>query len=111
MKHIILTAAALLLCFSLGAQKYKGGVADKTIAVVGGETILLSDLEAEVQQMRMNGTAGDRDMRCELLENMMESKLFLMQARVDSLNVSASAAVLVYEAVRQRLGKHNAYEG
>ena len=41
MKHIILSAAALLLCLSLGAQKYKGGVADKTIAVVGGETILL----------------------------------------------------------------------
>ena len=100
MKHIILTAAALLLCFSLGAQKYKGGVADKTIAVVGGETILLSDLEAEVQQMRMNGTAGDRDMRCELLENMMESKLFLMQARVDSLNVSAE---MVSNNLNQRL--------
>ena len=62
MKHIILTAAALLsICLSAEAQKYKGGVADKTIATVGGETILLSDLEAEVQQMRMNGTAGDRE--------------------------------------------------
>ena len=100
MKHIILTAAALLLCLSLGAQKYKGGVADKTIAVVGGETILLSDLEAEVQQMRMSGTAGDRDMRCELLEKMMESKLFLMQARVDSLNVNAE---MVSSNLNQRL--------
>ena len=100
MKHIILTAAALLLCLSMGAQKYKGGVADKTIAVVGGETILLSELEAEVQQMRMNGTAGDRDMRCELLESMMESKLFLMQARVDSLSVSAE---MVANSLNQRL--------
>ena len=100
MNHIILTAAALLLCWNLGAQKYKGGVADKTIAVVGGETILLSELEAEVQQMRMNGTAGDRDMRCELLENMMESKLFLTQARVDSLNVSAE---MVSNSLNQRM--------
>ena len=100
MKHIFLTAAALLLCLSMGAQKYKGGLADKTIAVVGGEAILLSDLEAEVQQMRMNGTAGDRDMRCELLENMMESKLFLMQARVDSLSVSAE---MVQNNLNQRL--------
>ena len=88
MKHIILTATALLLCCTLGAQKYKGGVADKTIAVVGGETILISDLESEVQQMRMNGASSDRDIRCEVLESMMEAKLFLMQARVDSLTVN-----------------------
>jgi peptidyl-prolyl cis-trans isomerase SurA len=31
---------------------------------------------------------SDRKARCELLENMMSSKLFLMQARVDSLNVN-----------------------
>ena len=89
MKHIILTAAALLTCLGLNAQKYKNGVADKTVAVLGGETILISDLESEVQQMRMNGASSDRDIRCELLENMMEAKLFLMQARVDSLSVNA----------------------
>ena len=90
MKQLILTAAALLLaCTGLLAQKYKGGVVDKTVAVVGGETILLSELETEVQQMRMSGAAVDRDVRCELLEKMMESKLFLMQARIDSLTVGA----------------------
>ena len=88
MKHIILTAAALLTCFTLSAQKYKNGVADNTIAVMGGETILLSDLESEVQQMRMNGATSDKDIRCELLETMMEAKLFLMQARIDSLTIN-----------------------
>ena len=88
MKHIILTAAALLTCLSLSAQKYKGGVIDKTVAVVGGETLLLSDLEGEIQQMRMNGVSSDRDIRCELLESMMEAKIFLMQARIDSLSVN-----------------------
>ena len=87
MKHSFLTVAALFLCLSLGAQKYKG-VIDKTVAVVGGETILLSDVEAEVQQMRAGGASSDRDMRCEVLEAMMESKLFLMQARIDSLTVN-----------------------
>ncbi len=91
MKHIILTVAALLACFTMSAQKYKNGLADKTVAIVGGETILLSDLESEVQQMRMSGSSSDRDMRCELLENMMEAKLFLMQARIDSLSVSNDA--------------------
>ena len=88
MKHIILTAAALLTCLNLSAQKYKGGVIDKTVAVVGGETLLLSDLEGEIQQMRMNGVSSDRDIRCELLESMMEAKIFLMQARIDSLSVN-----------------------
>ena len=88
MKNILLTAAALLLSLTLSAQKYQNGLVDKTVATVGGETILLSDLEAEVQQMRASGAGSDRDMRCEILENMMEAKLFLMQARVDSLTVN-----------------------
>ncbi len=100
MKHIILTAAALLTCLGLNAQKYKNGVADKTVAVLGGETILISDLESEVQQMRMNGASSDRDIRCELLENMMEAKLFLMQARVDSLTVNTE---MVQSNLTQRL--------
>ena len=87
MKHIFLSAAALLVCFTLSAQKYKG-VIDKTVAVVGGETILLSDVEAEVQQMRASGAGSDRDLRCEVLENMLDAKIFLMQARIDSLSVN-----------------------
>ena len=87
MKHIFLSAAALLICFTLSAQKYKG-IVDKTIAVVGGETILLSDIEAEVQQMRASGAGSDRDLRCEVLENMLDAKIFLMQARIDSLTVN-----------------------
>ena len=88
MKHIYFSLALLFACLPLSAQKYKNGVVDKTVAVVGGETILISDVEAEVQQMRAGGSSSDRDMRCEVLEAMMESKLFLMQARVDSLTVN-----------------------
>ena len=87
MKHIFLSAAALLACLTLSAQKYKG-IVDKTVATVGGEVILLSDVEAEVQQMRAGGSSSDKDMRCEILQNMMESKLFLMQSRLDSLTVN-----------------------
>ena len=100
MKHTLLTAAALLLCVSLSAQKYKGGLIDKTVAVIGGETILLSDIEAEVQQRRAGGITSDRDMRCEVLEAMMESKIFLMQARVDSLTVATD---MVESNLNQRI--------
>lgn len=91
MNHIMKVVAALLLLslnVSLHAQKYGDGLIDKTVAVVGNEMISLSQLEQEVQMMRAQGMASDRNMRCELLEQMMESKLFLMQARLDSLSVN-----------------------
>ena len=89
MKRILFTLAVLAACLPLSAQKYKNGVVDKVVAIVGGEVILLSDVEAEVQQMRAGGYTSDRDLRCEVLEAMMESKLFLMQSRVDSLTVNS----------------------
>ena len=84
----ILTLAAILLTTAAAAQKYNG-VIDKTIAVVGGESITISQLEQEVQMMRAQGMASDRSTRCGILEGMMQAKLFLMQSRLDSLNVNA----------------------
>ena len=83
----ILTLAALLVSTALWGQRY-GGVIDKTIAVVGNELITISELEREVQMMRAQGMSSDQSTRCTLLENMMQSKLFLMQARLDSLTVN-----------------------
>ena len=58
------------------------------IAVIGNEMIMISDLEEEVQMMRAQGLMSDRNARCEILESMMESKLFLMQSRLDSLELN-----------------------
>ena len=58
MRNISLCLTCLLLCISLNAQKYNG-VVDKTVATSGGEVILLSDVEAEVQQMRAGGSSSD----------------------------------------------------
>ncbi len=81
-------AVLFSLSFLSHAQKYSDGLIDKTVAVVGNEMIAISQLEQEVQVMRAQGMASDRNVRCELLEQMMESKLFLMQARLDSLTVN-----------------------
>ena len=92
MRHILKGVAVFLFAaasISASAQKYQGGIVDKTIAVVGNEVIMISDIESEIQMMQYNyGMQSDRKARCELLENMMSSKLFLMQARVDSLVVN-----------------------
>ena len=76
------------LSLQMSAQKYDNGLIDKSIAVVGNEMISLSQLEENVQMTRLRGMMSDKNVRCDLLEQMMISKLFLMQARLDSLNVN-----------------------
>ena len=88
MRRLLLSVLLAVLPLAASAQKYAGGVIDKTVAVVGNEVIMISDIEEEVQMMRAQGMSSDRNLRCELLERMMEQKLFLMQARLDSLSIN-----------------------
>ena len=91
MRHIF-KGVAVLACSAMSllasAQKYPNGIIDKTIAVVGNEMIMISQLEEEVQMMKAYGMMSDKSGRCEILESMMSSKLFLMQSRLDSLEVN-----------------------
>ena len=85
----IMAAAAFAVISTLAsAQKYPDGIVDKTIAAIGNEMITISDLEEEMQMMQAYGMGSDKNARCEALEEMMVAKLFLMQARVDSLTVN-----------------------
>ena len=93
---------ALVLPVCGFAQTYPNGLIDKTIAVVGNEMISLSQLEQEILYMRMQGMYSDKNMRCEQLERMMESKLFLMQARIDSLSVNQE---MVNSSLEQRMAQ------
>lgn len=103
MKNILkltLAIAAVMLPLCGSAQVYPSGLVDKTVAVVGNEMISLSQLEQEILYMRMQGMFSDKNMRCEQLERMLESKLFLMQARVDSLSVNQE---MVNSSLAQRM--------
>ena len=101
MKRFLL---ALLAVAGLGgavmAQNYPAGVIDKTVAVVGNEMISIGQIENELLYRRANGMASDASMRCEILENMLEAKLFLMQSRIDSLTVNQD---MVSSALSQRI--------
>ena len=111
MGNFLRTAVALALagisCMAYG-QKYPNGIIDKTIAVVGNEMIMISQLEEEVQIMKAQGFSSDRDARCEILKNMMVSKLFLMQARLDSLSVNND---MVEGALQNRIDQFRTYFG
>ncbi len=84
----LLAILAIFSGISAYAQTYSGGLVDKTIAVVGNEAIMLSQLENEVQMMLAQGVISKQNVRCEILENLLTQKLMLIQARVDSLKVA-----------------------
>ena len=88
-KRLVTAAFLAAATLTASAQKYSDGLIDKTIAIVGNEVIMLSDLEDEVAMMKAYGMMSDKKGRCEILEEMMATKLFLMQARLDSLAVNS----------------------
>lgn len=88
MRFAAVVVACIAFSAAASAQKYNGGLVDKTVAVVGNEVIMISDIEEEVKMQAMGGYMSDKTGRCEMLEQMMVAKLFLMQARVDSLEVN-----------------------
>ena len=88
MKKIVWAVTVLILALTPAfAQKYEG-VVDKSVALVGNDIVMLSDIEAEAQMMRARGLTVDKSARCEILENMLVSKLFLTQAKLDSLAIN-----------------------
>ncbi len=91
MGFVAVAVASVAMAVSASAQKYNNGLVDKTVAVIGNEVIMLSELEEEMKAQDMGHMSG-RAGRCELLEELMVSKLFLMQARVDSLVVNNEMA-------------------
>ncbi|OQX81033.1 MAG: hypothetical protein B6D61_01170 [Bacteroidetes bacterium 4484_249] len=88
----ILSVLLVLLFNNLFAQE-EGTVIDQVIAVVGGNIILESEIEAQYLQYRMQegGHAGSSStVKCSMLETMLYQKLLLNQAELDSVEVSDS---------------------
>ena len=106
MKQIFVATALLFIISIFGtesyAQRYREGLIDKTIVLIGNDMIMLSDLENEVQMMSARGFTADRNARCQIIEEMLVSKLFLNQARIDSLEVNEAN---VESALTQRINE------
>ncbi|HOO69064.1 MAG: peptidylprolyl isomerase [Bacteroidales bacterium] len=113
-KSALCVLVLLLTAGSAFGQKYGNGLVDKVIALVGNEMIQLSAIEEEVQMQIMQGVISDKNIRCEILENMLVSKLMLNQARLDSLTVNEEYVELELENrlqdIKTRLGGEKATE-
>ena len=64
------------------------GVVDEIVWIVGDEAILLSDVEAQYRAMQSQGQRINGDPYCVIPEQIAIQKLFLNQARLDSVFVT-----------------------
>lgn len=78
---------ALLLGTIITGQQVSNAqdkVIDQIVAVVGSNPILKSDIETAAIQMQAQGMSTQGDMKCEILEELLEQKLLLAEAELDT---------------------------
>lgn len=79
----------LLLSFTGFAAVRSQVLVESIAAIVGDEVVLLSDVENLVYDMRRQGSRKPvEEIRCEVFEELLVTKLFLDQARIDSIIVT-----------------------
>ena len=105
----LVVVAATLLSSAIGAQaqQRRQVMLDKVVAVVGGSSILHSEVqeyaEALVMQRRQMGYTSERDPMNEALEGLLEQKLLYNQALIDSVEVNTSDVSAMIENYMQQL--------
>ncbi len=87
--RFLLMLAVLLLS---GITAVKAQVLVESVAaIVGNEVIYLSDIESMVADAKRNGAKESiGELRCLVLQQLLIQKLFLDQARIDSIIISDS---------------------
>ena len=85
-RHIVWPFMGFLFGAQIAAQEM---MVDHIIGIVGNNVILLSDIENQYLQFRVQGYTGDAErMKCQIFEDLLMQKLFLNQAQLDSVEVS-----------------------
>lgn len=81
----------ILFLLSISYAYSQGEVVEEVVAVVGSKIVLLSDIENQYFQYRMQGSiqGGGTSVRCQIFENLLFQKLLLNQAEIDSIEVTA----------------------
>lgn len=67
-------------------------VLDRVVAVVGKFPVLQSDIENQLIQLRSEGINIPGDPKCYILESLLVNKLLLLQAEIDSIEVTDDEA-------------------
>ena len=82
-----LTKVLLLSGIILGSvlvSNAQDKVVDQIVAIVGSNPILKSDIEQQVMDAKAQGVTTEGDLKCEILERLLEQKLLLAEAELDT---------------------------
>lgn len=82
-KNVVITFTLLLSIGLAPAQ-----VVEEIVAVVEDNIILKSDLDLQIVQAKEAGYYGDGDLSCEILNQLIIDKIFIVQAQRDSVVVT-----------------------
>jgi len=63
-------------------------VIDKVVAMVGGEIVLLSEVEEQNSLLKAQNPSLGKGLRCEIMDQLLSSKLLVNQAKLDSILVA-----------------------
>lgn len=90
MKRRIRFGLLTLIAFlSTGTLLYPQKLIESVAAIVGNEVLYLSDIENTVNDLRRSGNKlSIDDLRCQVFNELLIQKLFVDQARIDSIEVT-----------------------
>lgn len=83
LKYIAFIVISIAASGHLSAQY----IIDKVVAKVGGEIVLLSDIEDQISYIKSNGGTLTGDESCQILNSVIAQKLIVHQAKLDSIEV------------------------
>jgi peptidyl-prolyl cis-trans isomerase SurA len=87
-KNVIKIALVIgIFILEPAVSKAQDKVIDQILAVVGSNPILKSDIETQAIQNQAQGQAVQGDSKCIILEQLLEQKLLLAEAELDTLIV------------------------
>jgi len=88
----ILTLFAFIVAFSLSGIVHGQKLVESVAGIAGNELILLSSIEEAVLQEKASGNrAATEVIRCRVFEDAVIQKLFIDQARLDSIEVTPAS--------------------
>ncbi len=101
----------LCLVFVVGLATAQRAMIDRVVATVGGEIVLLSEVEEQNALMKTQGGPVPEDAKCFILEQLLANKLMINQAKLDSIIIGDEEVEAQLNArIEQILGYMNGDE-
>lgn len=85
MKQLV---AIVVVVISLSGLQAQRAVIDKVVGMVGSEIILLSEVEEQYSLMQAQNPTIPEEARCNIIDQLLVTKLLLNQAKLDSIQVA-----------------------